>query len=82
LQRLEKAREQGNHHVVKLTAHELKGSCAGIGALSMSTTCRLIEEAMKRGDSIESVAELVEQLHESFRAVKRLLNERRYKSLI
>jgi CheY-like chemotaxis protein len=75
LKRLDDAIAAQNVDDIKAVTHELKGSCAAVGALNMSKFCKQIEESIRDNRDSE-ISSCVAGLKRSFGIVKELLDKR------
>jgi HPt (histidine-containing phosphotransfer) domain-containing protein len=79
LEQMSAAVENGNAEEVFRTAHSLKSSCATVGALALSETCRRLEQAGREGalgDAPELLRSIQGQFHQVCGALIRLIEGR------
>jgi len=76
LEQMRAALENGDAEEIFRTAHSLKSSCATVGALALSETCRRLELAGRQGslgDAPELLRSIQAQFHQVCEALIRLI---------
>jgi signal transduction histidine kinase/DNA-binding response OmpR family regulator len=74
--RIQEALEQSDHDMLIAQAHALKSTSALVGACCLASRCRLIEESLRTGADIASLAELITAMPEIFEATIEHINQR------
>ena len=77
IEKIKQAIEKNDAHAVSLEVHNLKSSCAYLGAFPMRNICLELEHEVHPSANFSKVSSLTKQLEEEYQCVKSNLEMRR-----